>query len=55
MDNEDICVDEASPVVYAMKIETGVYALVMDFVHIVLEVGAVFVDSPNEEHTRVES
>ena len=35
--------------------ESGLYALVMNFIQIILEVGTIFVDCSDEKHTGVES
>ncbi len=55
MNNKDVRIDEAAPVVYAMEIESGLYTLIMDLIQIVFEVGTVFVDCSNEEHTGIKS
>ena len=55
MNNKDVRVDEASPIVYAMEIESGLYAPVMNLIQIIFEVGTVFVDCSDKEHAGVES
>ena len=55
MNNKDVRINETSPVIYAMEIESGLYALVMNFIQIILEVGTILVDSSNDNHTGVES
>ena len=48
-------IDESAPVVYPFKIETGLYALVTNITQVVLEVGTVFPDGIEKEHTCVET
>ena len=55
MNNKDVRIDEASPVIYAMEIKSGLYALVMNLIQVVFSVGTVFVDRADEEHAGVES
>ena len=55
MNNEDVRIDETSPVVYTVEVESRLYALIVDLIQIIFEVGTVFVDRPEEEHARVES
>ena len=52
MNNKDVRINETSPVIYAMEIESGLYALVMNFIQIILEVGTIFVDCSNEKTYR---
>ena len=42
MNNKDVRINETSPVIYAMEIESGLYTLVMNFIQIILEVGTIF-------------
>ena len=55
MNNKDVRVDEASPVIHTMEIESGLYTLVMNLIQIIFEVGTLFVDCSYEKHTGVES
>ena len=55
MNNKDVRINETSPVIYAMEIESGLNTLVMNLIQISLEVGTIFVDCSNEKHTGVES
>ena len=55
MYNKQVRIDKTAPIIHSMEIESGLYALVMNFIQIILEVGTIFVDCSNEKHTGVES
>ena len=53
MYDEDVCIYKSSPVVYTLKIETGLDAFIIHPIQLVSEISAVFIDGRQETHAGI--
>ena len=55
MYNENIGIDEATPIIYAVKIRTGLQAFVRNLIKVFFEVRTLFLNGIEEKHTGIET